>query len=155
MLAMIHLDWKASTTIRELPRDKWEDLRQGVRQLNLPEWKEADEKAPYFHLSEEILVDLATHGGCLTRNGVRFEITHFEHAYRTRGTDERGDEHHLHVHVPDQSLLSISEVEQIPNADLWDVQRRLDDGWHILAVCPPNGTMKPDFIMGRSRRAEA
>jgi hypothetical protein len=30
-----------------------------------------------------------------------------------------------------------------------DVQRHLDEGWKILAVCPPNSQRRPDYILGR------
>ena len=32
-----------------------------------------------------------------------------------------------------------------------NISVRLDDGWRILAICPPNSQRRPDYILGRSR----
>lgn len=55
------------------------------------------------------------------------------------------------IHVPDQSLLRIDEVEHLDDACTDELQRHLDDGWRILAVCPPCSQRRPDYILGRRK----
>lgn len=57
----------------------------------------------------------------------------------------------VHIHVPNIGLLSIDEVDWIEDACTQELQSRLNDGWRILAVCPPNSTRRPDYILGRTR----
>src|SRR6185312_13484132 len=44
----------------------------------------------------------------------------------------------VQVTVPDLGLISMDEVTWIEDACTEELQRRLDEGWRILAVCPPN-----------------
>lgn len=57
-----------------------------------------------------------------------------------------------HVHVPNVGLLTIDEVDWMEDACTQDLQSRLDDGWRILAVCPPNSARRPDYILGRTKK---
>ena len=53
------------------------------------------------------------------------------------------------ISIPDIGLLLITDVDWMEDACTEDLQRRLDDGWRILAVCPPNAARRPDYILGR------
>lgn len=63
-----------------------------------------------------------------------------------------GESFIVQVSVPDIGLLEIDEVEVMQDACTDDLRRMLDDGWRIIAVCPPNGQRRPDYVMGRSPR---
>lgn len=73
--------------------------------------------------------------------------------------DRYGDVHSLDLHsgavvqivVPDVGVLQINEVDYIEDACTDALQGKLDDGWRILAVCPPNAQRRPDYILGRRR----
>jgi hypothetical protein len=56
-----------------------------------------------------------------------------------------------HVHIPNIGLLLIDEVQHLDDVCTDTLQRELDQGWRILAVCPPNGTRRPDYILGRTK----
>ena len=56
--------------------------------------------------------------------------------------------------VPDIGVLQIDEVDWLENACTQVLQGKLDDGWRIIAVCPPNAQRRPDYILGR-RKASA
>ena len=56
----------------------------------------------------------------------------------------------VQVHVPDLALMAINEVDYIDDACTDALQERLDEGWKILAVCPPNAKRRPDYILGRT-----
>lgn len=57
------------------------------------------------------------------------------------------------IHVPDQSLMRIDEVQHLDDCCTDELQRELDDGWRILAVCPPCSQRRPDYILGRRKVA--
>jgi len=55
------------------------------------------------------------------------------------------------IHVPDQSLLYIDEVTYETDCCTDHLSEMLDEGWRILAVCPPCSQRRPDYILGRRR----
>lgn len=60
-------------------------------------------------------------------------------------------EHAVQIAIPDLGLLVIDEVEILDDACTDQLQESLDNGWRILAVCPPNAQRRPDFILGRRK----
>ena len=57
----------------------------------------------------------------------------------------------VQIHVPDFCLMQISEVEVIEDCCTDICQGMLDEGWRILAVCPPNAKRRPDYVFGRRK----
>lgn len=57
----------------------------------------------------------------------------------------------VHVHVPNIGLLMINEVRVIEDSCTDILQDWLNQGWRIIAVCPPNGTRRPDYVLGRTK----
>lgn len=57
----------------------------------------------------------------------------------------------VQIAVPDIGLLAIRHVKVMGDACTDELQEMLDDGWRILAVCPPNARRRPDYILGRDR----
>lgn len=55
----------------------------------------------------------------------------------------------VQIHVPDFCLMQINDVTYLSDACTDDLQSHLNEGWRILAVCPPNGARRPDYILGR------
>jgi hypothetical protein len=35
-----------------------------------------------------------------------------------------------------------------------NLQAHLNEGWRIIAVCPPDAKRRPDYILGRTKRAD-
>ncbi len=58
----------------------------------------------------------------------------------------------VQIAVPDLGVLQIDEVDWIEDACTQVLQGKLDDGWRILAVCPPNAQRRPDYILGRKKK---
>ena len=58
----------------------------------------------------------------------------------------------VQIAVPDLGLLQIDEVDWMEDACTQELQARLNDGWRILAVCPPNAQRRPDYILGRKAK---
>ena len=55
----------------------------------------------------------------------------------------------VQIHVPNFSLLAINQVKVLEDACTDDIQAVLDEGWRILAVCPPLQERRPTYICGR------
>lgn len=56
----------------------------------------------------------------------------------------------VQIHVPNIGLIAMNEVKVLNDACTDSLQQELDEGWSILAVCPPNEQRRPDYILGRS-----
>ena len=54
----------------------------------------------------------------------------------------------IQIAIPDFCLLQIQTVTVIQDACTDYLQDLLDEGWRILAVCPPNAARRPDYILG-------
>lgn len=52
------------------------------------------------------------------------------------------------VHVANVGLMQIQLVEVLEDACTDELQRYLDRGWKLLAVCPPNDARRPSYIVG-------
>lgn len=55
----------------------------------------------------------------------------------------------VQISVPDLGLLLLDEVCVREDYCTHALQGDLDDGWRILAICPPNAARRPDYILGR------
>lgn len=53
----------------------------------------------------------------------------------------------VNVVVPDLGVLAIRHVRLLENGCTDELQRLLDNGWRLLAVCP-QPTRRPDYILG-------
>ena len=62
-----------------------------------------------------------------------------------------GGERLVQIAVPDLPLMYIDEVMVLTDCCTDELQSMLNDGWRILAVCPPNSTRRPDYVVGRRK----
>jgi len=58
----------------------------------------------------------------------------------------------VNVSVPGFALMEIRELAVWPDACTDHLQDALNEGWHILAICPQPDQRRPDYILGRSRK---
>lgn len=58
----------------------------------------------------------------------------------------------VQIHVPDGPLMYVDEVKHLDDACTDELQTHLEEGWRILAVCPPNAQRRPDYILGRRQQ---
>ena len=57
------------------------------------------------------------------------------------------------VSVANVGLHDVRAVTYMEDACTDALQARLDDGWKIIAVCPPNDSRRPTYILGHTDRA--
>lgn len=60
----------------------------------------------------------------------------------------------VQIAVPDMALMYIDEVRVVEDYCTDALQSELDDGWRILAICPPNAARRPDYIIGRRKPSD-
>lgn len=51
--------------------------------------------------------------------------------------------------MPEWFVAHIKKIEVCTDYCTVALQDDLDDGWHILAICPQPGQRRPDYILGR------
>lgn len=68
---------------------------------------------------------------------------------RTEASEAIAGGNVINVHVPNAALLTYNEVTYLEDSCTDRLQSHLDDGWRILAVCPPHAQRRPDYILGR------
>lgn len=130
-------------------------------------WPIAPEEKPEAHVPESML------GPCrvtyeeannLVALGLKLDLIAMPSAMLTKLRDNKTWDHGqeilpkdlvngdaIQITIPDQALLWIDEVTWLEDACTNDLQGQLDDGWRILAVCPPNASRRPDYILGRRK----
>lgn len=151
MLAIVELNWKSREAVKNLSREDYNLLRAAVPQIKLNEWPEDKEKPDWYGYGDEVLIDMVEDGPVLARFGIGFEVKNFKNTYKAGKVEHGGASYHLHVAIPNIGLLSIDEVTHVDDACTNVLQSYLDDGWRILAVCPPNAQRRPDYILGRTK----
>ena len=64
---------------------------------------------------------------------------------------EEAIEQNIQFHFPGaHELLSISRVDWLEDECTENLQRKLNEGWRIIAVCLQAGNRRPDYVIGRS-----
>lgn len=58
----------------------------------------------------------------------------------------------VQIAIPDLGLMTIQTVTVLDDCCTDRLQEFLNEGWRILAVCPPNAKRRPDYVLGRSDR---
>jgi hypothetical protein len=143
--------------------EKYEDL--SLESYNIMQQicceKEVLEKPKYFY-TKEALVDIEEACKVLLPLKFTIEIINFKNNTFI-GVTERLQARYAenipvpppvgitHIHISNIGLLMIDEVQLMEDACTDSLQKELDIGWRILAVCPPNGTRRPDYILGRTK----
>ncbi len=57
--------------------------------------------------------------------------------------------HKVNVVVPGFGLMAISKVKVENDLCTQELQRQLDIGWRILAICPQPNQRRPDYVLGK------
>lgn len=151
MLYRIDLSWSDSDKIKQLTEEEYEKLRNAV--FCLPQ-----SNKNIFGL-HDLIIDVDGISA-LIELGVTPVIKQLKNTYSpskpSNGWTHIADniKNSVHVHIPNIGLLMIDEVMVLEDSCTDYLQNKLDDGWRIIAVCPPNGVRRPDYVLGRKRNTE-
>lgn len=55
----------------------------------------------------------------------------------------------INIHLPSPELSFFNQIDFEEDSCTNEIQRRLDDGWRIVACIPRPGQRRPDYILGR------
>lgn len=116
----------------------------------LTDCPEEDRRADEWSWSREQLIDLNTDGRWFVDHGVEFAIKKFKGTMELKAITPGGVPTNVYVQVPHVGLLAINEVEVEEDCCTDALQRKLNEGWRIICVCPPNAARRPDYILGRT-----
>lgn len=144
----IVFDHKLKELILKMTDAEYKELRK--RLIFLPE------NPHHYYSYEEKLIDLDGLN-LLSSMGVEPTIKEIKNLYSTDIThgdlfnNLSAEKAVVQVHLPNLGLLSMNKVLLLENSCTDLLQQHLDQGWRILAICPPNGTRRPDYILGRNQ----
>jgi hypothetical protein len=152
MMTLVTFDYQIQERLRKLPREDWHTLREAVPTLGLGEWPEDQDKPPdWYRYHQEIAIWAPTDMPMLAKFGIKYNVERIKNTMAVAHNDGAGNITNLNFALPNIGLLSISEVTWLDDACTEEVQHKLEDGWRIIAVCPPNGARRPDYIFGRTK----
>jgi hypothetical protein len=150
MLYKVDLDYSDKELIKNLSTEDYEKLRSVV--MAIPENKETWYGYDMIVDKEGIIE--------LTKICKNLQLKQIKNTYSpsksdiswVKQLDAAGTA--VHVHIPNIGLLMINEVCILEDSCTDKLQEYLNNNWRILAVCPPNGVRRPDYIMGRTKNKE-
>lgn len=100
------------------------------------------------------LIDLETDGPKLTALGIEFVVVGFKNTLPLQALLPNGERYTVNVAIPNVGLLSMRAVKVCEDYCTDRLQEEPDNGWSIIAVCPPNAARRPDYILGRSTKED-
>ena len=148
MLARIELTYNARDAMKAWPESQYECFRTKLKQFKLPE-KQEDLTSWYerdgFADDHEMLF--------ITASGLTFEVSKIA---GVRNLDAPDAIHNVvyQISVANIGLMQITAVEVHDDMCTDMLQEALDDGWRILAVCPPNDARRPAYVLGHTDRSK-
>lgn len=148
MIARVDFGYEGQNKLFDLAKS---DEIYAVLKDMLPEAPDDKNREHSWAWPRESLIDLVTDGAWLGDHGVSFQVKKIKGTMPVKSIAPDGVVHNVYVQVPHVGLLSVDEVtvEEDCCTDL--LQRRLNEGWRILCVCPPNAARRPDYILGRTQ----
>jgi len=97
------------------------------------------------------LIDMETDGPKLTALGIEFVVVNFKGAMPLQALLPTGERCTVQISIPHIGLLAMTEVKVCEDYCTDLLQKELDAGWRMIAVCPPNAARRPDYILGRTK----
>jgi len=149
MIARIAFDYRAEFEKLAAVPETLAILRQCIH--DAPEGEEA---LKGYAWPRETLIDVEQDGPRLTALGVTFTVKSFKGTLPLQTLLPDGKNYVVNVAIPNFALLSVEEVMVEEDCCTDNLQRRLNEGWRILCVCPPQNARRPDYILGRQKERD-
>lgn len=123
-------------------------LRERVKMYALPHTREElDKLNEYTDRKLDTIDDLELEAW--TSAGFTVQMS------RVRGLRSNDPDIHKTIYqisVANVGLMQIQRVEVLEDCCTDALQRELDRGWRILAVCPPNDARRPTYVVGHMEK---
>lgn len=135
------LGYDAAKKIAAMEPHVYATLRRRVPGLELPENQAEGAKKPWY---AEVLVN-DTEVAAMEEAGLEVRCSRF------KGIASNSRDLHqtiYQVSVANVGLMQVQRVEVLEDCCTDELQRWLDRGWRILAVCPPNDARRPAYVLG-------
>lgn len=142
--------------INEMPMEKYLKLREDYPEFNLPETKPsyawADGKVFTLDRLEELISEYGLIPSISRIRGLKYDKPSYEGLSNQDIQQAERTVNVTQVSVANNALLAIQNVTWLEDACTQELQSMLDLGWRILAVCPPNDTRRPTYILGHTEK---
>ena len=137
---------------QSLTNEQYADLREHV---GLPETK-PDFMHEAVWLDHDALMACARHGVTITpaedsnTNTMLVKLCHRMGGMEVSLAERVAEGSAVTIAIPDIGLLTMRAVTVLTNGCTDILQEYLNKGWRLLAVCPPNGARRPDYVLGHA-----
>lgn len=159
----IECPWGSHKRLLEMPPEEYAALREAIPPLALPADREGIKD--YFHCEFvgiasdiEVMAKAGLEPHVKAVRGVQMDPDIKEAARllaRGRTTlDAMPAVSVTNLTIPGVGLFEVAAVEVLGEACTDRLQRCLDDGWRIVAVCPARDARRPDYILGHRDRSK-
>ena len=147
LLLQIEVAYDFDRKVKELSKDERDNIRSTV--LAFKELKEPKDKDYYSSgiYGSRVVVTEDEFEYLTEGLGLPVNVKKFKNNYTPSKIGDTNNTKY-HFHLPNTSLLEFDKVTWLEDACTEELQEHLDLGWRIIAVCPPNGTRRPDYILG-------
>lgn len=81
--------------------------------------------------------------------GIEISIKKFKGLIPIGAGSEFPNAQAVHIHAPNNALINFKKVKLREDCCTDLLQSDLDDGWRIIAICPPINARRPDYILGK------
>lgn len=151
-IAQAKLEWSWKKKLLELfekDPSAYRLLRDRVKLVQLPHtYEELEKLSEYEHVNGNHVID-DRELDAWTSVGVEVTMS------RVRGLRSNDPDIHKTIYqisVANVGLMQIQRVEVLEDCCTDELQRELDRGWRILAVCPPNDARRPTYVVGHMEK---
>jgi len=147
-IVSVEIDHNGAKLIKEMSPETYAELRE--RMVGILELPEASESL--YDWSTYKFVGIMEDVEYLAGLGVKCQISRVRGTFVEKlpklGVPEPIGQQVVNITIPNVGLLAIKKLLVLPDECTDAVQRYLDEGWRIVAVCPPNDTRRPTYILG-------
>lgn len=147
----IEVDYTQAAMLKKIAPEEYAALQKGIPDLGLPENRE-DVREWTSYDCVGTIEDLKI----LSDLGIQVKVSRVRGIFAESLPDPNNLAAHLNrpqaqivnVAIPNAGLFSVTRVKVLEDSCTDVLQEHLDDNWRIVAVCPPNDTRRPTYVLG-------
>lgn len=160
MLVVGTITYASREIIRKFTEPRYERLREAAPDLMLPAYEGRVDFWP-----SAVVMDISVLEVC-TEYGLTIEVSKVRGLHYNQSLPQTAQEvlntieamnklarPIINVSVPNVGLMDVRQVHWLEDCCTQLLQRYLDAGWRIVAVCPPNDSRRPTYIVGHTEKS--